>query len=80
MSVENNNLKSNLIQICELLIDPKLVRISVIINLITFIPGLIICVFIANYFGPQGYNIWDNFISDLRSFLLLQSHLFLTLY
>lgn len=49
------------------LISPKRVKIAIIINLITFIPGLIFCVLIANFFGLQGYNIWDNYISDLGS-------------
>lgn len=53
--------------IAKVLVDPKIVRIAIIINLLTFIPGLILSVLIANFFGPQGYNIWDNFISDLGS-------------
>ena len=60
--------KSNFIwKFAKALVDPKLVRIVIIINLYTFIPGLILSILIANFFGPQGYNIWDNFISDLGS-------------
>ena len=46
----------------------ELVKISIIINLILFAPGLFLCVIIAMVYGVQGYNIWDNFISDLGSF------------
>lgn len=65
---QDSNGKPNFLRrLSKSLIDPKLVRISIIINLISFIPGLIICVIIANYFGPQGYNFLENFISDLGS-------------
>ena len=68
MIIQNNNSKPNLLRrFSKSLINPKLVRISIFINLISFIPGLIICVIIANYFGPQGYNFLENFISDLGS-------------
>ena len=49
------------------LTKPKLVKISIIINLIVFLPGLFLCVIIALVYGSQGYTIWDNFISDLGS-------------
>jgi hypothetical protein len=49
------------------LTNPKMVKITIIINLITFIPGLIFCVLIATFLGPQGYNIWANYISELGS-------------
>ena len=65
-----NNEKSNLIRrFVKTLINPKIVRITIIVNLIIFIPGLISCVLIANFFGPQGYNILDNYISDLGSII-----------
>jgi len=65
-----NNMKSNLIRrFAKNLINPKIVRSAIIINLITFIPGLILCVLIANFFGSQGYNIWENYISDLGSII-----------
>lgn len=50
------------------LTNPKVVKKSVSLNLILFLPGLFLCVIIAIVFGPQGYTIWDNFISDLGSF------------
>lgn len=68
MSRNNNYEKSNFFRrITRILIDPTVVRVSVIINLVTFLPGLIVCVLIADSFGPQGYELWDNFISDLGS-------------
>ncbi|MFX1356389.1 MAG: hypothetical protein ACFFA8_03815 [Promethearchaeota archaeon] len=33
-----------------------------------FLTGLLIGVIIAYVFGPESYNIWDNYISDLGSF------------
>ena len=50
------------------LTNPIIVKKTVILNLIIFLPGLFLCVMIAMFFGPQGYTIWDNFISDLGSF------------
>ena len=49
------------------LTKPDVVKISIIINLILFLPGLYLCVIIAMVYGSQGYNIWNNFISDLGS-------------
>ena len=46
---------------------PELAKISIYNILVIFIPGLIIGVIIASVFGPVGYNIWDNYISDLGS-------------
>ena len=68
MSENNNIQKLNFFRkLTRIIIDPTVVRNSVIINLVTFLPGLIICVLIADSFGPQGYELWDNFISDLGS-------------
>ncbi|TFG22900.1 MAG: DUF998 domain-containing protein [Promethearchaeota archaeon] len=50
------------------LTNPNIVKKSVTLNLILFLPGLFLCVMIAMFLGPQGYTIWDNFISDLGSF------------
>ncbi|MEJ2279332.1 MAG: DUF998 domain-containing protein, partial [Candidatus Lokiarchaeota archaeon] len=47
---------------------PDVVKPSIIISLILFIPGLSLCVIIAMIYGSQGYTIWNNFISDLGSF------------
>ncbi len=52
----------------EKLTHPKAVKVCVLIAFFTFIPGLIIGVIIASVFGPNGYNIVDNWISDLGSF------------
>ncbi len=52
----------------EKLTHPKTVKICVIVAFFTFIPGLIIGVIIASLFGSEGYNIVDNWISDLGSF------------
>jgi len=50
------------------LYSPKIVKFCIISSLFIFIIGLIIAVIITINFGPIGYNIWDNFISDLGSF------------
>jgi hypothetical membrane protein len=54
--------------IYEWLTKPDVVKTSIIISLILFIPGLSLCVIIAMTYGTQGYTIWNNFISDLGSF------------
>ncbi|NHJ25312.1 MAG: hypothetical protein EAX89_12095 [Candidatus Lokiarchaeota archaeon] len=51
----------------KLLVEPNLVKLTIRINLFTFIPGLAICVLIATLVGPQGYTIWNQYISDLGS-------------
>jgi len=48
--------------------NPRLVKISLYVSLLTFLPGLTIGVIIASTLGPEGYHIWDNYISDLGSF------------
>lgn len=48
--------------------NPRIVKISIYVSLLTFLPGLLIGVIIASNFGPEGYHIWDNYISDLGSF------------
>lgn len=62
-----NQVFKNFIDAYNWLTNPILVKKSVILNLILFLPGLFLCVMIALFFGPQGYTIWDNFISDLGS-------------
>lgn len=52
----------------EKIIHPKLVKFCVLAAFFIFIPGLIIGVIIAALFGHQGYNIMNNWISDLGSF------------
>ncbi|MHA1300401.1 MAG: hypothetical protein ACTSO9_13360, partial [Candidatus Helarchaeota archaeon] len=37
------------------LIEPKLTKICIIAALLIFMPGLVIAVIIAHYFGPETY-------------------------
>ncbi|UCD00427.1 MAG: hypothetical protein JSV23_05910 [Promethearchaeota archaeon] len=60
-------LKKNGRQIYDKLTEPKIVKISIYISLITFLPGLILGLIIAINFGTLGYNLWYNWISDLGS-------------
>ncbi|MFX0056717.1 MAG: hypothetical protein ACFE85_08875 [Candidatus Hodarchaeota archaeon] len=48
--------------------NPKLVKLCIIFAHSIFLTGLLIGVIIAYLFGPESYNIWDNYISDLGSF------------
>ncbi|MBY9010457.1 MAG: hypothetical protein KGD74_11385 [Candidatus Lokiarchaeota archaeon] len=48
-------------------LNQKLIKICIYVSLITFLPGLLIGVLIACFFGPESYNIIDNYISDLGS-------------
>jgi len=48
-------------------LNQKLIRTCIYVSLIIFLPGLIIGVLIAYFFGPESYNIIDNYISDLGS-------------
>ena len=52
--------------IIEKLINPKLVKISTLLALIVVFSCLIIGYIIAQ-FGPYGYNMFDNYISDMGS-------------
>ncbi len=45
--------------------NPIVVKISMIIVMIGYLSLLAIGVIIAALFDPDGYNIWDNWISDL---------------
>ena len=49
------------------LTNPKTIKISLYLSFLTFIPILIIGIFVAQL-DPDGYNFVDNFISDLGSF------------
>ena len=49
------------------LVHPKIVKITILLNLFVFLPGLGLCILIAFLFGLQSYTIWDNYISDLGS-------------
>lgn len=60
-------LKKNGKYIYDKLTEPKVVKISIYISLLTFLPGLILGLIIAINFGSLGYNVWYNWISDLGS-------------
>jgi len=62
-----NKIKENSKQVYDKLTEPKVVKISIYISLLTFLPGLIIGLIIAINFGPLGYSLWFNYISDLGS-------------
>lgn len=51
----------------DFLTNPRVVRFSIISSLITFLSAIIIGYVIAQ-FDPDGYNIVDNYISDMGSF------------
>lgn len=48
-------------------LNEKLIKICIYVSLVTFLPGLLFGVVIAYFFGPESYNIIDNYISDLGS-------------
>ena len=48
-------------------LNQKLIKICIYVSLLTFLPGLLIGFLIAFFFGPESYNIIDNYISDLGS-------------
>lgn len=49
------------------LLARKSIRICVYACLVVFFPGLILAISIADEYGPYGYSIINNFISDLGS-------------
>jgi len=49
------------------LLSKQIVRICIYITLITFYPGLILAIIIADIYGSERYNIINNYISDLGS-------------
>jgi hypothetical membrane protein len=49
------------------LLKKKTIRICIYIEFIIFYPGLIIAIIIANNYSPNGYNLIQNYISDLGS-------------
>jgi hydrogenase-4 membrane subunit HyfE len=62
-------LKQNGKSIYDILTKPKVVKISIYISLLIFLPGLITGIIVAINFGALGYNLWFNWISDLGSLL-----------
>ncbi len=49
------------------LTNKKIVRFCTILSPSIFLFGLIFGIIIAFFFGPESYNIWNNYISDLGS-------------
>lgn len=60
-------IKKNGKNLYDTLTKPKIVKISIYISLLTFLPGLIVGLVIAINYGTLGYNLWYNWISDLGS-------------
>ena len=62
-------IKENSRKIYDKLTEPKIVKISIYVSLLTFLPGLIIGLVVALIIGPPGYNLLYNYISDLGSII-----------
>ncbi|MFX1316892.1 MAG: hypothetical protein ACFE9T_13605 [Promethearchaeota archaeon] len=60
-------LRENTIWFYNKFTEPKIVKISIYVSLLTFLPGLMLGLIIAIYFGPVEYNLFYNYISDLGS-------------
>lgn len=50
------------------IVQPKIIKVCIYVSNILFLSGLLIGALIAVFLGPEGYNIIDNYISDLGSF------------
>ncbi len=50
------------------IVQPKVIKYCIYVSNLVFLSGLLIGALIAVFFGPEGYNIVDNYISDLGSF------------
>jgi len=61
------SLKSKVIKFIQVITHPTLVRFSILFSVYTFLLGLVIGVIIATIFGPEGYTMINNYISDLGS-------------
>ncbi len=62
-------MKKNSKYIYDILTKPKIVKISIYVSLITFLPGLITGLIVAINFGSLEYSVWYNWISDLGSLI-----------
>lgn len=60
-------LKRNSRNIYNKLTEPKIVKISIYVSILTFFPGIILGLIIAINYGTLEYNLWYNYISDLGS-------------
>lgn len=63
-----NQIPKQLKNIYNKLTSQRVVKFSLYASLLIFLPGLLIAVLIAYFFGPESYNIINNYISDLGSF------------
>ncbi|HDZ18962.1 hypothetical protein LCGC14_0958770 [marine sediment metagenome] len=61
------NIRNRFKRIYDKITQPKVVKISVYISLLSFLPGLLIGIAVAMNYGPIGYSLWFNYISDLGS-------------
>ena len=50
------------------IVQPKIIKICIYLSNLVFLSGLLVGALIAVFFGPEGYNMIDNYISDLGSF------------
>jgi len=62
------NDRKSISSILNKIVQPKVVKICIYVSNLLFLSGLLIGALIAVFFGPEGYNIIDNYISDLGSF------------
>ena len=62
-----NNNNSKWVKINKI-VQPKVIKICVYLSNLIFLSGLLVGALIAVFFGPEGYNMIDNYISDLGSF------------
>ena len=62
-----NSLLVKINRVFNAFLKEKLIKICIYVSLVTFLPGLLIGVLVAYFFGPKSYNIIDNYISDLGS-------------
>ena len=69
MSIKNLEqiLENELNKIYKRILAKKTVRICIYTFFIIFYPGLVLAITIAEVYGPKGYNIFNNYISDLGS-------------
>jgi len=50
------------------IVQPKVIKVCIYVSNLLFLGGLFVGALIAVFFGPEGYNMIDNYISDLGSF------------
>ncbi|MFX1394217.1 MAG: hypothetical protein ACFFAH_11645, partial [Promethearchaeota archaeon] len=62
-----HTLENELNKIYKRILAKKTIRICIYTIFIIFYPGIVSAIIIANIYGPEGYNIFNNYISDLGS-------------